>query len=193
LKRHNSDFVTDLPEINGFQLINVVVDNSRRLSSLPLVARNITAEETATLFLNNVWKQFGLPDRIILDRGPQFASQVTKEIWKTLGIERSMSMAYHPQTDGETERVNQEIEQYLWSMIMHSLRDGLNYFLSQNSCTITANTVLQQKSPFEVLMGYQPRFTLTPISTKAPSAEEHLSKLDQVRKEVKASQKVAIR
>ena len=48
-----------------------------------------------------------------------------------------------------------------------------------------------QKSPFEVLMGYQPRFTLTPISTKAPSAEEHLSKLDQVRKEVEASQKVA--
>jgi len=48
-----------------------------------------------------------------------------------------------------------------------------------------------QKYPLEVLMGYQPRFTVTPISTKAPSAEEHLSKLDQVRKEVEASQKVA--
>jgi len=82
-----SDFVTDLPKINGLNAINVVVDKFSKAIIITPCRKDITAEETATLFLNNVWKRFGLPDRIILDRGPQFASQVTKGIWKTLGIE----------------------------------------------------------------------------------------------------------
>ena len=77
--------------------------NSQKLSSSPLVAKTLWQKKWQCYFLNNVWKRFGLPDRIISDRGPQFTSQVTKEIWKTLGIEQSMSTAYHPQTDGETE------------------------------------------------------------------------------------------
>jgi len=186
-----TDFVTDLPEINGFNSINVVVDKFSKAIVITPCHKDITAEETATLFLNNVWKRFGLPDRIISDRGPQFASQVTKEIWKTLGIKRSMSTAYHPQTDGETERVNQEIEQYLRSMIMHSPKGWLDLLPFAEFAHNNRQHSATWKSPFKVLMGYQPRFTLMPISTKAPSAEEHLSKLDQVRKEVEASQKVA--
>jgi len=137
-----SDFVTDLPEMNGFNAINVVVDKFSKAIVITPCRKDITAEETATLFLNHVWKRYGLPDKIISDRGPQFASQVTKDIWKTLGIERAMSTAYHPQTDGETEQVNQEIEQYLRSMAMHSPKDGWICFLSQNSLTITVNTAL---------------------------------------------------
>jgi len=131
----------------------VVVDKFSKAIVITPCRKDITAEEMATLFLNNIWKRFGLPDRIISDRGPQFASQVTKEIWKTLGIERSMSMAYHPQTDGEMERVNQEIEQYLRSMIMHSPRDGSSYFHSWNSCTIITNTALCENL-FKVLHGF---------------------------------------
>src|SRR5882724_9689980 len=101
-----------------------------------------------------------------------------------------MSMAYHPQTDGEMERVNQEVEQYLWSMTMHSPKGWLELLPFAEFAHNNRQHSTTQKSPFEVLMGYQPRFTLTPISTKAPSAEEHLSKLDQVRKEVEVSQKV---
>jgi hypothetical protein len=50
---------------------------------------------------------------IISDWGPQFAAQVTREFWQKLGIKQKLSMAFHPQTDGESEHVNQEIEQYL--------------------------------------------------------------------------------
>ena len=60
-----------------------------------------------------MWKHTGFPEAIISDRGPQFAAQVTQELWRKLGIKQKLSTAFHPQTDGESKRVNQEIEQYL--------------------------------------------------------------------------------
>jgi len=186
-----SDFIMDLPKINGLNAINVVVDKFLKAIVITPCRKDITASETATLFLNHVWKWFGLPDRIISDRGPQFASQVTKEIWKTLGIELSMSMAYHPQTDGETEHVNQEIKQYLWSMIMHSPKGWLDLLPFAEFMHKNCQHSSTWKSPFKVLMGYQPHFTVNPITTKAPSMDKRLSQLDQIRKEVEACQMVA--
>ena len=76
-------------------------------------SKMITAEETGQLLLENLYKQFGLPDKLISDWGPQFASMAFKELLKLLGVKSSLSTAYHPQTDGTTEWVNQEIEAYL--------------------------------------------------------------------------------
>ena len=75
--------------------------------------KTIDASGVAALFSEKVFKRFGLYDKIISDRGPQFASAFAKELGKLLGYELALSTAYHPQTDGETERVNQEIETYL--------------------------------------------------------------------------------
>jgi len=60
-----------------------------------------------------VWKLHGLPESIISDRGMQFAAGMMKEVNNLLGIQTKLSTAYHPQTDGQTERINQELEQYL--------------------------------------------------------------------------------
>jgi len=68
------------------------------------------AEGLARLFRDNVWKLHGLPESIILDRGPQFAAGLMKELNKMLGIKSKLSTAFYPQTDGQTERVNQELE-----------------------------------------------------------------------------------
>ena len=62
------------------------------------------------MFRNNVWKLHRLPESVILDRGLQFAAELTKELNKMLGIETKLSMAYHPETDGQTERTDQELE-----------------------------------------------------------------------------------
>ena len=75
--------------------------------------KTITTEETGKLLLENLYKRFGLPDKIISDRGPQFASKSFVELLKLLGITSALLTAYHPQTDGTMERVNQEIEAYL--------------------------------------------------------------------------------
>jgi len=72
-----------------------------------------SAKELARLFRNNVWKLHGLPESIISDRGPQFAAGLIRELNEILGIKSKLLMVFHPQTNGQTERVNQELEQYL--------------------------------------------------------------------------------
>ena len=108
------DFITDLPISNGYDSILVVVDQglSKGVILLPC-NKMITAEGTAKHLLKNLYKRFGLPDKLISDRGPQFASKAFIELLKLLGIKSALSTAFHPQTDGTTEWVNQEIEAYL--------------------------------------------------------------------------------
>ena len=76
-------------------------------------------EELARLFRNNIQKLHMLPKSIVLDRGPQFVAEMIKELNKMLEIETKLSTAFHPQTDGQIERMNQELEQYLRFFINH--------------------------------------------------------------------------
>jgi transposase InsO family protein len=73
----------------------------------------INAEGMALLFLKEVWKHHGTLWVVLSDRGSQFMARFTHELYKLLGIKLAMSMAYHPQTDSQTERINQELEGYL--------------------------------------------------------------------------------
>ena len=108
------DFITDLPEVQGYDLILTIVDHdlTKGIILVPC-KKSINAIEMAGLLLNSLIKRFGIPRRIISDRGPQFASQVFREITDHLGIQHLLSTAFHPQTDGQSERANQEIETYL--------------------------------------------------------------------------------
>ena len=108
------DLITDLPPVNGFDSILVVVDQGLTKGVILIPCdKTITAEGTAKLLLENLYKRFGLPDKIISNRGPQFASKAFVELLKLLGIKSALLTAYHPQTDGTTKWVNQEIEAYL--------------------------------------------------------------------------------
>ena len=105
-KEISADFITDLPESERFDSILVVVDQfSKEVEFIPCT-KSVSALDTAKLYLRHVWKHHGLPTGIVSDRGPQFASQVMKDICKRLGIQPQLSTAYHPQTDGQTERIN---------------------------------------------------------------------------------------
>ena len=65
------------------------------------------------IYSDNIWKLHGVPRKILSDRGPQFALKFMEEFTKVLGTRRQLLTAYHPQTDGQTERINQEIETFL--------------------------------------------------------------------------------
>src|SRR3979490_792738 len=92
--------------------MNVVDSVSKRAHFLP-TNTTIMALRAARLYLAHVWKLHGLPKQVVSDRGPQFISEFTREIYPLLGIKLAAMTAYHPQADGSTERVNQELEQYL--------------------------------------------------------------------------------
>ena len=95
------DLITDdLPLAEGYNSILVMVDQGL-LKGVILVPckKSITSEDTAQLLLENLYKQFGLPDKIISDQGPQFASKAFLELLKLLGIKSALSTAYHPQTE----------------------------------------------------------------------------------------------
>ena len=108
------DFITDLPISNGFDSIFIMVDQglSKGVILMPC-NKTITTKETAKQYIDNVFIQYGLPDVMISDRGPQFTLNIFNGIMNALGINHRMSTAFHPQTDGQTECYNQELEAYL--------------------------------------------------------------------------------
>jgi len=107
------DFIVELLLSSGHDAVMTVVDSvSKRAYFIPMHTM-VTAEGAARLFLHQVWKLHGLPKCIVSDRGPQFVARFTRELYQLLGIKLASSTAWHPQTDGQTERVNQELDQYL--------------------------------------------------------------------------------
>ena len=107
----SADFITKLPLAQGYDSILVVVDRLMKIVHFIPTTEKTSAEGLARLFRDNVWKLHGLPESIISDRGLQFAAGLMKELNGMLGIKSKLSTAFYPQTDGQTERVNQELEQ----------------------------------------------------------------------------------
>ena len=115
----SADFITKLPIAQGYNSILVVVDQLTKMVYFIPTTEKTLAEGLARLFRDNVWKLYGLLESVILDRGPQFVAGIMRELNKMLGIESKLSTAFHPQIDGQTERVNQELEQYLRMFTNH--------------------------------------------------------------------------
>src|SRR6266850_1393921 len=144
------------------------------------------------IFIDHVWKQFGLPDVIISDRGPQFTSKVFQEICQHLGINHRMSTAYHPQTDGETERVNQELETYLRIYCTTEPRNWSAYLpITEFAHNNRAHEMLKM-SPFQIILGSDPKGLLTVYSRiKAPTVEHRLNEIVKIRQEALAAHELA--
>lgn len=124
----STDFVTDLPSSNGFDSIMVMVDHDlmKGVIFTPCL-KTIDAIETAKILHMEVYKWFGLSRKIILDCGLQYASQAFQELCCLTGIESAMSTAFHPQTDRETECINQELEVYLRIFTANHPTDWVTY------------------------------------------------------------------
>jgi len=118
------DFITKLPVVAGKNGILIVCDRLSKMTYFVATTKEISAEGLARLFQDNVWKLHGLPESVVSDRRPQFAAELTKKLNRMLGIEMRLSItAFHPQTNGQTEQMNQELEQYLRFFVKHRQKD----------------------------------------------------------------------
>ena len=135
----------------------------------------VDAEGVANIFFKKVFTRFGLYEKIISDRGPQFASKFAQELGRLLGYKVALSTAFHPQTDGKTEWANQELEVYLriyCGSAWHTWSDLLPMAeLVHNSWHHSAcNT-----SPFYLMMGYHPPALLEVTEkTSIPAVEDRV-------------------
>src|ERR1700722_20181666 len=107
------DLIGPLPESQEYNAVLVIVDRSSKMIILIATNTELNVVGTARIYRDHVWSKHGLPIKIISDRGPQFVAQFMKDLHVLVGIKANPSTAYHPQTDGQTERINQEVEQYL--------------------------------------------------------------------------------
>jgi transposase InsO family protein len=114
------DFIDGLPLSKGKNCILVIVDRFSKYSHFVPLAHPFTAQSVAKLFLHNIYRLHGLPASIISDRDKVFTSRFWRELFRLAGVSLKMSSAYHPQTDGQTERVNQCLETFLRCFISAS-------------------------------------------------------------------------
>jgi len=97
------DFITKLPVVVGKDAILVVYDRLSKMTHFVTTTEGTLVEGLVRLFRDNVWKLHGLPESVVLDRGPQFAAELMKELNWMLGIKMKLLTAFHPQTDGQME------------------------------------------------------------------------------------------
>ena len=103
----SADFITKLLLAQGYDLILVVVDRLTKMVHFIPTTEKTLVKGLVWLFRDNVWKLYGLPKSIISDQELQFIAGIIQELNKMLGIKSKLSTAFYPQTDGQTERVNQ--------------------------------------------------------------------------------------
>ncbi|SJL14660.1 uncharacterized protein ARMOST_18125 [Armillaria ostoyae] len=188
------DMVTGLPDSNGHDALLVVVDRFSKAIILIPCNVELSAEGWARMLRDHVYARHGMPQVVISDRGPQFVSAFMKELYRMLDITQNASTAFHPQTDGQTERVNQEVEKYLQIFINHHQSDWADWLpLAEFAHNNHAHSATG-KSPFMILYGRNPRIIpdspRTPNS-KVPAASDFSKAITKIHKETETALKEA--
>jgi len=151
------EYITQLPESQGQTQIMIVVDRFTKMTHLIALATNTTAKEVADTFCNQVWKHEGLPSEIVTGMDPKFSGEFWESLCKALGIKLRMSMAYHPQRDGQTERTNQVLEGYLRNLSNYDQNDWYQLLplaeYAYNNSKASAHTL----TPFFANYGFHPQ------------------------------------
>src|SRR5713101_1388953 len=183
------DFIMELPMSNSFDAIAVFVDhNVTKAVVIAPCHTTITTEQTAELYQNHVWRHFGLPLKVISDRGTQFTANFTKALCASLGIQQVMSTAYHPQMDGQMECLNQELEQYLRAFCNLQQTDWSAFLATAEFSHNSRIHATMEHSPFEALMGFNPHPLPTALPpTSVPSVMARLTALTQLQSDLIAA------
>jgi len=181
------DFIIKLPLAQGYDSILVVVDRFTKIAHFISTIERTSTEGLAQLFRNNIWKLYGLPDSIISERGPQFMAGIMRELNCMLGIETKLSMVFHPQMDGQTERMNQELEQYLCMFIDHRQEKWSKWLGTAEFAYNNKVYIGTKVSSFQANQGHNPRmgFELRKKG-KYEGVERFVERMRNVQEETKA-------
>ena len=179
------DLIGPLPESKGKNAIMVVVDRFSKMIQLFPVSTKITSQGMAKIFRDEIFKLHGISKKMISDQGPQFVLSFMKELYSQLQIEGNPSTTYHPETNGQTKRINAWVEQYLCIYINHRQSDWVEWLsiaeFTHNQTSSSATTF----SPFLLNYGQQPR------SGFAQKGKERNPVASEFVEEMKSTQQIA--
>ncbi|CAM6092763.1 unnamed protein product [Calypogeia fissa] len=178
-----SDLVTGLPTTSqGHNVILVFVDKLSKMIHIRPTTEKVTAPEVAQLFVEAVFAQHGMPTTLISDRGTQFTSLFWKSLFGWFKTKLVFSSAYHPESDGQTERANRTIEEMLRAFMLDEQMEWdrllpLVEFAYNNSINASTNV-----SPFYVMYGEHPQVPSSVlhqkvVHTKVVATEEFATRL----------------
>src|ERR1700731_2560071 len=172
------DLIGPLSDSARFDMILVIKDYFTKSIIIRPTQQELTAQGAATILLEHVYANYGLPEKVVSDCGGQFVSKFMREVYWVLRIQTAVSTAYHLQNDGHTERANQEVEVLLWVLIKEDQSDWaamlpLVQFVMNNQSIQSSNI-----TPFQALHSYElaPILELT-IGEQVPEADKFLSHL----------------
>lgn len=151
------DFITGLPKSKGNEVIWVIVDRFSRYGHFLALPHPITAKSLSLVFFVEVYRLHGLPESIVSDRDSLFLSEFWQNLFKLAGTRLNLSTAYHPQSDGSTERVNQCLEQYLRNMTNAAPKNWSSWLsYAEWWYNNTFHTALNA-TPYQIVYGIKPR------------------------------------
>src|SRR6201999_3980084 len=183
-----TDLIIGLPNSHGFDAIWVVVDRLTKRIHIAPTTKDVDSVGMARLCRDHVWKHHGLPDQIISDRGSQYVSDFTQELNRMLGIKTSLSTAFHPETDGQTERVNMEIEQYLRVFVNQRQEDWTEWLPLAEFAYNNRVHSATRRTPFEMDNGQHPRMGIEPRRrTQVEAVEEFSARIEKAREEAQSA------
>lgn len=176
------DYIFALPKTSeGHDGVLVVVDRFSKMAKFIPVNENITAEGTARALMDYVIRVFGVPRSIVNDRDPRFLSKFWSALFDKLGTKLKPSTAYHPETDGQTERINQTLEQILRCVIEENGGEWDQYLGAVELAYNTSTSATTGRSPFEIVFG---RVANVPLSltadTQLPRINEFLGSFHEL-------------
>lgn len=162
------DFITNLPvTTSGNDCVFVVVDKLSKMAHFVPCVTTISAVQVAKLFVTNVVRYHGVPSAIVSDRDVRFTSMFWKSLFKILGTSLRLSSAYHPETDGQTERTNRIIHEMVRNYINYQQNNWDEILVS---CEIAYNNSIQASTgftPYYLNYGHHPNF---PLSLSLPAS-----------------------
>ena len=180
------DLITNLPNSHGHDAILTIVDHGCTRAAIFLPCKTtITGEGVATLYHENVYRWFGLPAKIISDRDPRFTSHFAKALCQRLGIEQNISTAFHPQTDGVSERKNQWVELFLRHLTSDQQDDWSEWLTVATAVHNHYENATTRVAPIEALLGYLPRLDYSGPPSMNERAEERTITAHQKRVQAK--------
>jgi hypothetical protein len=178
------DFIVKLPTSNGFDSILTITDHDcTKMAIFIPCNESISAEGVADLYLCKVFPRFRLPSKVISDRDPRFISKFMRELCRLIGATQNMSTAYHPRTNGQSERSNQWLGQYLRPWVNVQMNNWEEHLPIAEFAHNSWKNETTHYSPFKMLMGYEPRAEISDTSTPIPILELRQETWKRVRKE----------